>query len=943
MRKAWLSLSILTLFGVAIVGCPNPTSTNTGTDNTNDTTNNDGTNTGNSDSTGTGSVVDDALSFLGSLNGTVFTSSDTGATSSGAARKRATALSESSVGWLEDLEGNRLLDDAGNEYPEFDVALNGSFTVPNVPVGVDFKVVIDVDGDGDGDMFCIVNVAQGADGPAATEDVIVDPLSTLVVQKIKALLQSYTLNPEDFDQSLSALIGRIRDAFENLYSDSGIESEITLDDILNLSDEDLAALFDELIPDSARRGMDMCVGNILLQKADTVDKVVAAAAQILVQGGFTVIDEAGGTDMTFLANLPGVESLTFGQYKDEQSQSEGEFGRESAFDFPGFTVYRSVRAELDRNFANHEGGKDDKGHGPVFGEHVLSSMAQFYLDNKVVSLGQLHRIVVDLNYGMGARFTYSLPGGMNQPPRDVFTTADGTGIAVSLIEFYQQLNDLGLNSPDPAAFDAAKAALRQLMLDFLANTAEPSFDEAFNGILTDRVGSFDEFAFFIRDQRAHLPFSRSGPAEFYVLATADYWQDPNGAEPVTVDVLVDTDGYPTQVNYNPTGAGRFYMNFGPQSDGGMWTQFINRFTGRPLRMFDGQMPEVNIGDESIFQPVNGVSFYEAFSQTGSFYPAGPGVSVPNPFFDPNEPADPQANPPTFQLFVIMDQPGPDGVPVRVDYADGVATYSETGQFYLMLTRDEGVFELIDDQGQLQLNDPGDPESRVTVLAGEVAGIELMPEVWTNIYGVPAPNPAYDPTGAPYYDDINGDGIYNAGEPLFDSRAFLNNPEDWRSTRIDYYYRRADNNTAPMQDEIDWASQTPKTLDGVELVRRNLRPNLNAFRFGTPNVTLNLLAAFSPADFFDGTQALDETTTVNPFQALAILNLVFSSVHNVDAFIDFDGDGPAEGHIELVNTHLFVPPIGDPISLILDGFEFFSTVSVSTDGGPSADGATNISE
>ena len=101
---------------------------------------------------------------------------------------------------------------------------------------------------------------------------------------------------------------------------------------------------------------------------------------------------------------------------------------------------------------------------------------------------------------------------------------------------------------------------------------------------------------------------------------------------------------------------------------------------------------------------------------------------------------------------------------------------------------------------------------------------------------------------------------------------------------------------------------------------NIGPRLNAFRFGRPNVTINLLLAFSPPEFFDGTHALNADTRINPFAAIAFLNLVFDSIHNVVAVVDYDGAGPAPAQERLIDAHLFVAPIGDPVQLIIDGLE-----------------------
>ena len=162
-----------------------------------------------------------------------------------------------------------------------------------------------------------------------------------------------------------------------------------------------------------------------------------------------------------------------------------------------------------------------------------------------------------------------------------------------------------------------------------------------------------------------------------------------------------------------------------------------------------------------------------------------------------------------------------------------------------------------------MSTPGDPSTNVLVAASAVQGITLAPQTTRQIYGTDAPNLGYDPTGDPYYDDINNNDQADSGEPTFDHHEFLFNPTDWHSTRIEYYYRRADNNQAPVLTDVDFQSSTPRMRDGTPLVARNFKPRLNAFRFGRPNLTINLLAAFSKPEFFDGTHALNGDTTINP--------------------------------------------------------------------------------
>jgi hypothetical protein len=67
--------------------------------------------------------------------------------------------------------------------------------------------------------------------------------------------------------------------------------------------------------------------------------------------------------------------------------------------------------------------------------------------------------------------------------------------------------------------------------------------------------------------------------------------------------------------------------------------------------------------------------------------------------------------------------------------------------------------------------------------------------------------------------------------------------------------------------------------------------------------------------------LNAETRVNPFTAIAFVNLAFDSIHNVQANVDWDGpSGPMPQHQELVEAHIFVMPIGDPVQLLAEGFE-----------------------
>ncbi len=230
-----------------------------------------------------------------------------------------------------------------------------------------------------------------------------------------------------------------------------------------------------------------------------------------------------------------------------------------------------------------------------------------------------------------------------------------------------------------------------------------------------------------------------------------------------------------------------------------------------------------------------------------------------------------------------------------------------------------MFALVKETGDWLLATAGDWDTRIHVDPDDVVGLNVRAEEITWVFGIDVPNPAYRPEGAPYYDDIDNDGVADIGEPVFSERHLLWDANDWRSTFVEKYYRRADNNGFPAPEEIAWDAATPKLLSGVALVPRNFRPRLNAYRYGRPNLVVNLLVAFSPPEFFDGAHGLNAQTRVNPFMVLAITSLILDSVHTAEAVIDFDGPGPMPAMLETVPAHFFVPPVGDPVQMIVDGF------------------------
>ena len=887
---------------------------------------------------GPGDVSTTALSFSGSASGTANTTSSSTASAPTQSGRKITqrSLGDNAVAFLTDLDGNPLLDANGKAYGDFPVSTNGSFDLTGLPVGVDIVLNIDVDGDGTVDLKTFIHIPQAAGAQAGVlADIAVDPLSTLVLAKFLALLDAQGLKPGALDISPSALIERIRDAFEHLFEDSGIEEDITLADLAGFSRAELAALFDRLIPDVARRGMKMAEANIILAQATDVASVTRAAARIMVEGGFVVLDDPGGVDLSFLGNLANVRTLTFQEFEDMKGGMMGPGAGPgpqrsipaevniSAFQAPPNTfLYFSTVAELDRNFAGMDHQERGPG-GPWFSDSVIERLATLFLADKTVTMQDLYNVIVDADTGMAARLTYfrHRPNS-DDGPVDVFESADGVGIEKILDALFASIEQLGGLSINRDDFDRTEADVRAAIRNFLQGTAAPTFERVFAGILTDRIPSARDFARSLRDRRAHLPFSRSGPSRFFVVATADPFMGA-AALPVTVDVELDADGKVTSVAFNPAGTGKFYLSFGRETDMGMEVELLSRRTGRALRDHEGESQRLDMGDATIFASINGQSFISQFSETGSFYPGGPDLEAPNREFDPELEPDPETNPPVFEIWVLEDSPTRDAKPVRVNYAAGVATIDPSGRFFLMFddtTESNGTFALIEENGDVLETTPGDFTTRVLVSATDIQGGVIAVETFTKVFGVDVPNPGFDATGAPFYDDINDNGQQDAGEPSFDFRAFLFDPTDWRSTNIVRFYRRADTGRFVRPRDVDFSSDTPRTIDGVTLVPRNFKPRLNAFKFGRPNVTINLLMAFSPPSFFNGTQALNADTELNPFMALAIANLVFDSVHNVLAEIDPDGSGPLPPRKELVQAELFVPPVGDPVQLIIDGLE-----------------------
>lgn len=934
LRKLTVYASLLALASLA--GCPQPPTGNGGNDDISNINDNDNINSGD----GVGDVKNDALNFKGALTGSAFSVSSTDA-ATGDSSKTATFQDNSAIrGWLEDLDGNRLVDASGNPYPVFSLT-NSGFALSGLPVGVDIIVRIDLDNDGNPDLTTVVHipVANADTQDGSLEGVKVDPLSTLAFAKIVAALGDGGIGAKDFGVSLYTLISRTREAFENLFSESGIDQQIDFESLRGRSLGELAGLFDQTIPSGAQVAVRIAQSTIAVRKATTADGMIQAIAPVLLQGGFMLADFPGGADLSFLNTTPNVVSFAtyFGDFGNGPDNEQGpQNGRGFAEDpsnvpsgnYPAVTLYFSNAGEPNRNnpYDDFDSRLPD---GPVFNDRIITRIAQSFLNGRTITMAQLHQLITDAQVGMGMRFVYRRYDAQIGHEVEVFTTADGNGVVKDFDAFRQSLQTAGLFDETTPFLTAEKiATVRTLLANFLANTAAPTFEQLFQGILVSPLPSAEAYGAFIRGQRAHLPYSLSGPSKLYVVANENPYE-VQGAAAITVDATFNPNGgAPQIISYNSAGTGRFYLGFGPQSGQGQYVSLVDRTTGRFARLHNGRTIWVRLSDTSVFAPVNGTAFADEFGQTIMNLPYAPVLNVPNPNFDPSMSPDPSTNAPDFQVLVLMDGYDVDSEPVRVNYANNNAVYSPSGEFYLEPDFGQASPEnpratplfLRRANGEFLETTPGNANTRVTVLVDNIENLQLVLEQHTVTFGVEVANPAFDPNGAPFFDDINNNGTQDSGEPVFTHRELLFNPADWRSTNIQSYYRRADNGQAPSINDVNFQSDTPKLNNGVELVPRNLRGRMNAWRYGKPNVSMSLLTNFSPANFFDGTQAFNAETELNILQSLAIMNLVFDQVKTVTVTVDWDGPGPLPAIQDTLQTDSFTAPIGDPLQLIMDGFE-----------------------
>jgi len=947
-------LAAASIFGLLLMisGCPVATPSGTGGGDMGSGT---GTDTGtDTDSGGTS----DALGYDGTLSGrvsTVISSADATGSEVTAARwqprifgqsaQTAPTIGANAAVTFTDLDDNPLVDADGNPHPPVPLNSDGTFTAQGLPVGMDFVVNVDLDGDGEADLFHVVNIPKDETGPGGhVDDVNVNPLTTMAVAKLKAVLREKGVRPAELTFSPSAVINQLIRAFSSLFELMGIDSTITADQIMARTIDALAEAFDELVPDAVKTTMDIAVGRLDVEEAESPEELVLKIIPILLRAGFLVADEPGGVRLDPIADLPDIEVITWDELWGPPPQGPPPPSGQTAPSEDN-RIFRSTVVEVDRNFAMMQDEFGPRDPGLIIRKHALERIAGLAFEGKTLSLGDLYTLATSLDIGMGMRLTYPVPMPPPQPgqepdpgpPPMMFQSADRHGVEVdmqALDDQIRQIWDQGFFTEEQRK--AREAAIRGVIKDALAGTVPPPINDLFGGILSDdEFVTFDKLAHRIRNARAHVPFNWSGPAQLFVLADRDRWRH-NNAHPVTVDIMLDADGQLARVTYNPNGDSKYYLRVWGDPEWGYTAEVVVAATGRTLFAKHGGPVQADPFDESIFQPVRDpitgetVSFAEAFSETGENWPIEPALVVTNPWMDPTKEPDPAGNPPTITIPVLVTEPGPNGevVTVRVD-PDGTVVRDTSGDYALQMfwegpPVEDWMANLVHTRtGQMLLEDPNDPGSpAVRVRMNEIVDLEVTPHVFTWFYDIEVPNPMYNPEGDPWYDDINDNDRWDPGEPTFDHKEELWQAGDWRSTNVTLYYRRADNDQPVDERDINWDAPTPQTWTGVALVPRNFKRRPNAFAFGRPNSALSLLTAFLDPDFFDGTHKLNAQTRVDILGALAMLNLVFDArLYNLEAYIvDYGPEGPLPAKLQIVEAHPWVPPIDDPIMMVISGFE-----------------------
>lgn len=779
VRSLPAALSLVFMLPVLLTGCTGPGTTTT------------------SDTSG-------PLSLDGSLSGKVLDMQSTrGETGTNAAGQSVPPEidTENTCVRFQDIVGDPLLN-GGQEFPPVDLLSDGSFEAEGLPVGVDFTLCVDIGKDGSCEVQSCVHIA--ADGEdqftGNLEDVRVDPLTTMVLAKLRDMFEANGVSPDELPFSPAAVVSRIVAAYTNLFGETGIDQQVTLDDIAALTPEQMSELFDSVIPAGAQVGMQMAEGNLQSALGRSVEAVAIGAAKVFLRAGFPIADQPGiGLDLSVLAELEGVETTTFEELfagpgggsipndgtapaidisaeliaalpPELQAEAESFNGDPSTLspeiidallaldpalldqfafqDRPEPIIYINKFSEPDRNYGNF-GGDDAGSQAPIMNDHLLIEMARLHLAGAQLTVGEVYQLLTDIDTGLGARLTYFIfDPNFFGPPLTVFETADGAGLALNIESLFRRLAEGGFDNVDPESFEQRQAELRDEIRALLTGTVPPTIDRMFSILLQERLGGVSELATTVRQARVHLPFSRSGPSDFFVVADGDkFGIDSAGAtvSAVTINAEITRDGLVTSATYSPDGTGPFYLGFTERTEGDGIVELIVRETGSFLHSDRGPV-RVSIFDDNIFAAVNGARFADFVSNTGNFFP-GVSVSVIAPEFLPApipqqpidetfvEPIDdgvvtdgtldstidlidpidgggtePVIEPapaefdnggPNDQIFVLAEGRGEFGEPVRVDFnfSTGEVTYNPGGRNLLMFipeTEQSGLFALFNE-------------------------------------------------------------------------------------------------------------------------------------------------------------------------------------------------------------------------------------------------------
>ncbi len=567
-------------------------------------------------------LLNDALSYEGSLAGKVVDTQSTRASTADTSTAQTVPptfeTGEAGVSFR-DMAGHELKDGDGEPIPEAPLLPDGTFEAEGLPVGVDFTVCVDLDDDGVCDLEASANIPAAGEGYAGELDgAQVDPLTTLILAKLRAMLEAQGIDPAEMPISPVALAARVIEAYTHLFEETGIDHELTLEDIAALTPEELGELFDAVIPAGARMSMQVVEGNLKLAGAAEVESTALAAAEVFLRAGFPIAEDPEGLDLSPLAELDGVEAMPLSEFFSNGDPLKEDFmavdedlslaPAQLAPDQEQMTVYVNSLAEPDRNFSDEEGdsGEGPTGPGlPILHDHLLIQMAQLQLEGRRISVNDLHAVLTDLQEGMGARLTYFVSDPhFFGPPLTVFETADGKGTAISMEQVFAEFYAEGFDTFDPEEIDRRDAELRALLVELLGDTVAPSVERLAGAFMSERIAGMTDLTNLIREARAHLPFSRTGPSTFFVVADGDPFRNEAAVSPVSVDAEVTSDGEVSSVTYNSAGDGRYYLMFTENTSNDGTVQLLVREAGRPLHGARGPV-RLSMHDEAVFASVNG--------------------------------------------------------------------------------------------------------------------------------------------------------------------------------------------------------------------------------------------------------------------------------------------------------------------------------------------------